>query len=995
MPKELHEISQFVTGTMTTPSERDIPDDAASYSLNIDPVSEDGILQGIPEDDNVEWTDGEGGSTTDLLVNATSMAIINDDGDRDLIFFNETDDKIWKVDTVNNAQAASSAVSSTAESKSSTPVMQVNNKEVHIGMGNLLANKPLWAGHIKHEQFGTAYSGIQLEDADLEDPSAFPDIYQFVEVGSYLYGIEFQGQYIYKFENSATGTFIRKSKQIFTKTQGISARAAGGLWVLDIVGSTSNIHVLDTEEMVSEFSVQVTHDAKSSDILEMGNYLWVSTYSDTSAEEAVLMNVAISSLVAGASTQTLTSRTPFSGDSDDPAGNQQGEWLATADHDGAALNCSFVAPKTCLMDSGNTTHVGWAVTVRGGNDSATIYHRWGSGSGDVSEMRHVLFSVRANASVNALTDGTNSKIYRLEAATDLLSDFSSTMFSITARQGGKIIASYGTAGGTTSSVIDGTMIDVDSASNGANIDMSSATTLQLADAVVFETGSSEVNGFSGSGSGQWLRGTAIGSMSQALEANVNLTFSSSNIDYGYSGSTWSAGTRTGFETSGYSYFYKVSFLYDGYQETPLSDEFKVDNSILSGDGRPIDITIQLKNLGSLNKRISHVNLYRASASTASVFAEPEGFYRLVDSYELNTSFASVSATSPWSNYRQKVVRDINIAGASYEGRTGLSEVISNITPRYALSTQLNNQHFIANVFQKDLGAYSNYLYKSKPYRFDQFNFLEDFLVLPTTPTALAAFNGRIFAFDDNNTYQIEPNNLYIEDVIEGTGCMGQDAVFVNDYGMCFADKNSIYLHDGRRPVSIGESILRGGTYSWENKHSAFTPHITFDSFRKSYVIFFRISSSYYAWAYNVPRKRWDLWKFHASNQPQSAVIGKEGEMYVSNGTNLVHFLGHASTKRSWDFTSKKLTMRQNTGDKSFKNMRIVGSPSGSLGNTSTGVYVKIDDTDITEVSITGLTDISLGNTRGKQIQIFLAGQTSTVDAIGTIFRRHILLSKVS
>ena len=99
------------------------------------------------------------------------------------------------------------------------------------------------------------------------------------------------------------------------------------------------------------------------------------------------------------------------------------------------------------------------------------------------------------------------------------------------------------------------------------------------------------------------------------------------------------------------------------------------------------------------------------------------------------------------------------------------------------------------------------MYKSKPYRFDQFNFLEDFLVLPTTPTALAAFNGRIFVFDDNNTYQIEPNNLYIEDVIEGTGCMGQDAVFVNDYGMCFADKNSIYLHDGRRPVSIGESIL--------------------------------------------------------------------------------------------------------------------------------------------------------------------------------------------
>ena len=150
MPKELHEISQFVTGTMTTPSERDIPDDAASYSLNIDAVSEDGNLQCIPDDDNVELTNSETGATTDLLVNATSMSIINDDGDRDLIFFNETDDKIWKVDSVNNPQAVSSAVSSTAESKSSTPVMQVNNKEIHIGQGT---GPSKWAGIIQYGLF--------------------------------------------------------------------------------------------------------------------------------------------------------------------------------------------------------------------------------------------------------------------------------------------------------------------------------------------------------------------------------------------------------------------------------------------------------------------------------------------------------------------------------------------------------------------------------------------------------------------------------------------------------------------------------------------------------------------------------------------------------------------------------------------------------------------------------------------------------------------------
>ena len=45
MPKELHEIKNLISGTITTPSEKDIPDDAASYSLNIDPVAEDGKLK--------------------------------------------------------------------------------------------------------------------------------------------------------------------------------------------------------------------------------------------------------------------------------------------------------------------------------------------------------------------------------------------------------------------------------------------------------------------------------------------------------------------------------------------------------------------------------------------------------------------------------------------------------------------------------------------------------------------------------------------------------------------------------------------------------------------------------------------------------------------------------------------------------------------------------------------------------------------------------------
>ena len=94
MPKELHEISQFVTGTMTTPTERDISDDAASDSLNIDPVAQDGLLQGIPKNKDVQYDSG--GGDTNVNVNADNMAVVTDDTIKKLVYFDDSDDKFKK-----------------------------------------------------------------------------------------------------------------------------------------------------------------------------------------------------------------------------------------------------------------------------------------------------------------------------------------------------------------------------------------------------------------------------------------------------------------------------------------------------------------------------------------------------------------------------------------------------------------------------------------------------------------------------------------------------------------------------------------------------------------------------------------------------------------------------------------------------------------------------------------------------------------------------------
>ena len=50
MPKSLKEIKHFNVGTVINTSEQDVTDNAPSFSLNIDPLSEEGVLNSINND---------------------------------------------------------------------------------------------------------------------------------------------------------------------------------------------------------------------------------------------------------------------------------------------------------------------------------------------------------------------------------------------------------------------------------------------------------------------------------------------------------------------------------------------------------------------------------------------------------------------------------------------------------------------------------------------------------------------------------------------------------------------------------------------------------------------------------------------------------------------------------------------------------------------------------------------------------------------------------
>jgi hypothetical protein len=62
MPKQNYEIKTFTQGILASPQDNlDIPDNAAVYSLNIDPLT-DGALGGIPDDMLLKGS----GFTTDI-----------------------------------------------------------------------------------------------------------------------------------------------------------------------------------------------------------------------------------------------------------------------------------------------------------------------------------------------------------------------------------------------------------------------------------------------------------------------------------------------------------------------------------------------------------------------------------------------------------------------------------------------------------------------------------------------------------------------------------------------------------------------------------------------------------------------------------------------------------------------------------------------------------------------------------------------------------------
>ncbi len=386
------------------------------------------------------------------------------------------------------------------------------------------------------------------------------------------------------------------------------------------------------------------------------------------------------------------------------------------------------------------------------------------------------------------------------------------------------------------------------------------------------------------------------------------------------------------------YKYNISFVYDGVQESPLGNGVQTFSIAAYGsDPDYVTVRIRLETVANLNVRVTGLKLYRKEydslGNETSLWKLQQQISTTAAVGYVDRSGSNISwVTDVAAKYIDYVDNNTDIL-SSYEEQSGMPETLTSSDVYYTLNTDLNAFHFVAGCAKAGLPDATMMMFRSKQYRYDMFDWSQDFLKLPTTPTALKAFGGKIYAFDENSIHRINPDGMYIEHSTTGIGCLSQRSIVITDYGMFWCDNKNAYWHDGSQIRSIGDAVRQDYTSSafwsgfssdYTTGHQGLTPIVVFHA-PKNYILFIMpdyapLNGVSNVWAYHVQKQRWDKWTSFtacpAITVGFGAFSGRNGEVYVSDGTNLVEPLG-GTNKRIFDWTSQIITFGELARPKIF------------------------------------------------------------------------------
>lgn len=431
------------------------------------------------------------------------------------------------------------------------------------------------------------------------------------------------------------------------------------------------------------------------------------------------------------------------------------------------------------------------------------------------------------------------------------------------------------------------------------------------------------------------------------------------------------GTSGTFDTS-LKYRFKLSFDYDGYQESPLSEKY-VD-LVVAADTEYVILTIVAKDasqfVDSYNKRLTAINLYMA----VSVDSEASGLesFKFIQKFSLSCSaiantlqflpnnglllelggyinignkdfnFVSSNEDTPSWDGTDKMMSGFKIngtqfKGAAYEQITHRSDSLQDTILNYSLSCSTNGYHFVSKAWHTQIKELANHmLFRSDLQCYDCFNWSTNFLNLPFIPLQIAAFQSKVYVFGSNKILKVNID-LFIEETFEGVGITDNLIPLVTDSAMYWFDKNSIYMFDGKQILDIGISIKSSYSSSYPSFSSTLalggtTPYIVYSAEKKSILFSYVTSIShdmhFIVWAWSLEKLEWYYWDIYTSYDPSEFYLfnGKDGEIYFNDLYGFYTYKLFASDNYlDMEFITKKYDMGLQNQDKKFYKIKSSGS----------------------------------------------------------------------
>lgn len=988
MGRETINIDSFSKGIVCNADAKDIPLDSARYSLDVDNRAPQGVLQGRPEE-----------VITTLPTATRSYGIINKDATQDIVFHDQTLDYANTAETIAYATAFPSSTTQTTLLKvpvGTKSTMAVHNQEVYIGLGREVERKPKWAGYVTHRRFGGLVANeIQVADSELVIPQSVPFLHKVLADATYLYGFEFDQGTLYKI-NRSTGAVTPSDAGVFQRIRAICDEDATYLWIYDYgLGSNGTIYkvnkstfVIATTIALGSFSLNA--GAYITDMIGTTLTLWLGAFAETTSPPGLGITAAIPldqkclwRIAKNASTNTAP--TDSSPRLKQQSGTTAGEWV-TALVGGTYTASSAVvaqgAKRNLVVLDAATEKVGYyaRIYLRTGRSLYLTSPQYKNNSGTSTLVSNALFVVDNTQVANA-----PSSVISVDPTVQQ-GGYDGFVWDGSGGAGSMIL--YATKGktvykktGLSLPTVTGQVIDANlaSATNRTTIASTYYTALSSLATSLFlcrldrqTNDSADVN------------------KSGVDSVNTSLTTVTAEIDGGLLSLTSTDDTSITSWHNTRRRYYRASILYDGYQHSPLSFILKQDTSAtIYGK----TLTLTLSDITQLNIRASAIAVFRADGATGST--TPEGFYRQV----IQLDFSDPR----WVFTGNAAVITVNDSaedgGTPYETVTGMPETLPSSMVNYELSAVVNNHLFVANCGKAEIPDASHFLFRSKPARYSMFDWSNDFLRLPFTPTAISGFRGRLYVFGVNQIAVVNPEGLFIEDLQVGAGADNARCVTATEYGMFFCNRDNIFVHDGKQVMPIGLPILRSydtAFKGWQEvAHTYFSPILMYIARLQTLLVLHSDATIPKAFVYHLPTNRWDKWTFNASfaggnasqRDQMGIIVDKDGVGYLAMRAGLFAVAAASTRTAVWSWASQIFDM--DDGPQSKKFYKVKATVSGSDATTFLNFSVVTDNG--TDTGVDGVSTIAAGNRKTKTAKLLIESNGFTtafpkVENIGLVCR---------